>query len=189
MARGEATLLTDMPSAVRVQQSETGDGRLLIAGHDGYVATHGMTHVREIELSLDGRTLRGEDTLGAMAAADRKRFETIMDRTGLAGIAFEIRFHLHPDADAAVDLGGTAVSMALKSGEIWVFRHDGTAAMTLEPSVYLERGRLKPRAARQIVLRARVLDYACQIGWTLAKAQDTPQAIRDVERDEEPSGD
>lgn len=176
--------LTDIPGQVRVQQAATQEGSLLIAGHDGYVATHGMTHVRQLELSFDGRMLRGEDTLGAMSAADRKRFEAIMDRTALAGIAFDIRFHLHPDVDAALDLGGAAVSLGLKSGEIWVFRHDGTARLALEASVYLEKGRLKPRATRQIVLSAVVMDYACQIGWTLAKAQDTPRAIRDLERDD-----
>ena len=41
--------------------------------------------------------------------------------------------------------------------------------------------RLKPRATRQIVLSATVFDYACQLGWTLAKAQDTPAAIRDTQ--------
>ncbi len=53
-------------------------------------------------------------------------------------------------------MGGTAVSLALKSGEIWVFRHDGAAGLSLQPSVYLERGRLKPRAAKQIVLSGRM---------------------------------
>jgi hypothetical protein len=57
--------------------------------------------------------------------------------------------------------------------------------MSLEPSVYLQAGRLKPRPTRQIVLSASVVDYACQVGWTLAKAQDTPTAIRDTERDDE----
>ena len=64
-----------------------------------------------------------------------------MERRG-----FAIRFHLHPDVDATLDMGGTAVSMALRSGEIWVFRHDGAAELALEASVYLEKGRLKPRA-------------------------------------------
>jgi uncharacterized heparinase superfamily protein len=143
-----------------------------------------MTHLRDLTLASDGRILRGEDTLGAMTSDDRKRFEVIFDRSALKGIAFSVRFHLHPDVDATLDLGGSAVSMALKSGEIWVFRHDGTADLTLEPSVYLERGRLRPRPTRQIVLSSRVLDYACQIGWTLAKAQDTPAAIRDLDQDE-----
>ncbi|WP_415182847.1 heparinase II/III family protein [Phaeovulum sp.] len=173
--------LSDIPSEVWAQQEQTEDGPRLLCGHNGYAATHGMTHMRDLMLSPDGRTLKGEDTLGAMTSEDRKRFEVIMDRSGLQGIAFDIRFHLHPDVDAALDMGGAAVSMVLKSGEIWVFRHDGAATMSLEPSVFLEKGRLRPRAARQIVLSGRVLDYACQIGWTLAKAQDTPAAIRDLE--------
>jgi hypothetical protein len=86
--------------------------------------------------------------------------------------------------DAALDMGGTAVSLALKSGEIWVFRHDGVGELKLEPSVYLESGRLKPRATRQIVLSGIVVDHACQLSWTLAKAQDTPAAIRDTEQDD-----
>lgn len=185
MAGGARGQLTDGPDFVRVQQTPTADGTMLIANHDGYAATHGMTHIRQLRLSLDGRTLHGEDTLGAMSSADRRRFETIMDRTGFAGIDFSIRFHLHPDVDAALDLGGTAVSLALKSGEIWIFRHDGVAQLALAPSVYLEKGRLKPRASRQIVLSASVLDYAFQTGWTLSKAQDTPTAIRDTGRDDD----
>lgn len=172
--------LTDAPTKVWAQTEPADGGTRTLFGHNGYVATHGMTHVRELMLSVDGRSLRGNDTLGAMSGDDRRRFELIMERGGLQGVAFAVRFHLHPDVDAALDMGGAAVSLALKSGEIWVFRHDGIAEMTLDPSVYLEKGRLRPRATRQIVLSARVLDFACQIGWTLAKAHDTPAAIRDL---------
>lgn len=177
-------IFTDTPDQVWAQIDRDTEGARLLAGHNGYAATHGLTHIRQLSLSVDGRVLTGEDTLGAMTGADRKRFETIMERTRHQGVEFELRFHLHPDVDAALDMGGAAVSMALKSGEIWVFRHDGVGEMVLEPSVYLESRRLKPRATRQIVLGARVIDYACQLGWTLAKAQDTPAAIRDTERDE-----
>ena len=104
----------------------------------------------------------------------------------MEAVRLDIRFHLHPDVDAALDLGGTAVSLALKSGEIWVFRHDGQAKLALEPSVYLEKSRLRPRSARQIVLSARALDLETRIGWTLAKAQDTPLAIRDLDRSDMP---
>ncbi len=180
---GARELLSDGPDQVWAQIERGAEGLSLLCGHNGYAATHGMTHVRQLLLSPDGRMLAGEDTLGAMTVADRRRFETIMERTQHQGIGFDIRFHLHPEVDAALDLGGTAVSMALKSGEIWVFRHDGVADLSLEPSVHLEPGRLKPRATKQIVLQAAVLDYACQIGWTLAKAQDTPAALRDTEPD------
>ncbi|TMV67987.1 heparinase, partial [Thioclava sp. BHET1] len=71
--------------------------------------------------------------------------------------------------------------LALKSGELWVFRHDGHSTLDLQASVYLEKGRMKPRATKQIVLSATVRDYARQIRWTLSKAQVTPLAIRDLE--------
>ena len=53
--------------------------------------------------------------------------------------------------------------MALKSGEIWVFRHDGSGELSLEPSVYLENGRLKPRPSKQVVLSGRAMAYATRV--------------------------
>jgi uncharacterized heparinase superfamily protein len=173
-------LLVEVPDQVWTQHDADFDGQRLLVGHNGYAPSHGMTHVRQLSLSLDGRTLEGEDTLGAMTAADRRRFDTVVAKSQREGILFDIRFHLHPDVDASRDMGGSAVSLALKSGEIWIFRHDGVGTLRLEPSVYLQNGRLKPRATQQIVLSAAVIDYACQIRWTFAKAQDTPAAIRDT---------
>lgn len=177
--------LAEVPEQVWAQIDSDLDGTRLLAGHNGFAPSHGMTHVRELTLAVDGRMITGQDTLGAMTGPDRKRFDKVIGRLGPEGIRFDLRFHLHPDVDAALDMGGTAVSMALKSGEIWVFRHDGVGTLSLESSVYLEQGRLKPRPARQIVLSATVLDQACQLGWTLAKAQDTPAAIRDTLRDDD----
>lgn len=181
---GARAELDEVPAQVWSQVDQTLDGVRVLAGHNGYAPTHGMTHLRELILSQDGRILRGEDSLGAMTGPDRKRYDKLMERTERLGIDYDLRFHLHPDVDATLDMGGTAVSMALKSGEIWVFRHDGVAELRLEASVYLEQGRLKPRGTKQIVLSAKVTDYACQLGWTLAKAQDTPAAIRDTTPDE-----
>ncbi len=80
-------------------------------------------------------------------------------------------------------MGGIAVSMALKSGELWVFRHDGKGELRLEPSVFLEKNRLKPRATTQIVLSSRALEHTNRLRWSLSKAQDTPISIRDLNRD------
>ena len=159
-------------------------GTGLIAGHDGYVSTHGLTHVRTIDLAMNGRRLVGDDTLATISADDNKIFDKVLDATRMQGVAFNIRFHLHPDVDAELDLGGAAISMVQKSGEIWIFRHDGIGKLALEPSVFLEKGRLKPRATKQIVLSAKALEYATRIRWTLAKAQDTPAHVRDLERDD-----
>lgn len=182
---GAGEMLADR---AQVHEGRAGPGRALTLGHDGWSTTHGLMHVRTLELSADGRMLRGEDTLGAVTGAERRRFDAVMSAVRLRGVAFAIRFHIHPEVEASLDLGGTAVSLVLRSGEIWVFRHDGVADMTLEPSVYLERGRLRPRATRQIVLTGAVTDYAFTVGWTLAKAQDTPVAIRDVEPDDADPG-
>ncbi len=176
--------LVDRATVIHSRQTLGLEGHSLLLGHTGYIDTHGLTHMRGLVLSQDGRALTGEDTLGVLSEADRPQFEAVMNRNSMQGVKFAVRLHLHPDVDAEIDLGGSAVSMALKSGEIWVFRHDGHARLTLEPSVYLEKGRLKPRVTKQVVLVATVVDYATQLRWTLSKAQDTPLAIRDLDRDE-----
>ncbi|MCB1395913.1 MAG: heparinase II/III family protein [Rhodobacter sp.] len=181
---GGAPLL-DGPSLVTLHRSDERDAASLLLSHDGYVATHGLTHVRTLELSRDGRVLLGEDTLAALEPAHRKIFGQVLDAGKLRGVSYALRFHLHPDADPSLDMNGTAVSVALPSGEIWVFRFDGPGRLSLEPSVYLEKGRLAPRPCHQIVIRAAILDDTSQINWTLAKAQDTPLAIRDIGRDDD----
>lgn len=177
-------LLSDAPSDVRVQFDNASESQGITAGHDGYLRSHGLTHIRQIDLTKNGRGIAGEDTLAAIEKGDEAIFDRMMDRGNLQGAGFKIRFHLHPDVDATLDMGGAAVSMALKSGEIWVFRHDGTANLSLEPSVYLEKGRIKARATKQVVLSSVALEYATRIRWSLSKAQFTPDAVRDLKRDE-----
>lgn len=179
----EQSLLVEPPREVRLQKLAEEDSTGLVGSHDGYVPSHGITHIRRIDLRHNGRELSGEDTLAAVNEGAQARFSKILDRGKLQGVPFSIRFHLHPDVDAALDLGGTAISLALKSGEIWIFRYEGPAGLTLEPSVYLEKNRLKPRASKQVVLSGAAIDYATRIRWSLAKAQDTPSAIRDLEID------
>jgi uncharacterized heparinase superfamily protein len=176
-------LLIDAPRNVPVKLSRASDGIRFEGGHDGYAASHGLTHARSLDLTFDGRGVAGEDMLLTLNETDRRRFDKAMDAVTLQGVTFEIRFHLHPDVDASLDMGGAAVSMALKSGEIWVFRSDGTVKLSLEPSVYLEKNRLKPRATKQIVLSGRVMEYATRTRWSLAKAQETPIGIRDLAQD------
>ncbi len=181
---GRAEWLMDAPQDVPVEMSQAPDGIRFQGGHDGYLRTHGLTHARTLELTFDGSGLAGEDLLIALNAAAQRTFDRQMDAMRLQGIAFALRFHLHPEVEATLDMGGAAVSLALKSGEIWVFRHDSRAEMQLEPSVYLEKGRLAPRAAKQIVLSGRAMDYATRTRWSLTKAQDTQLSIRDLNRDE-----
>ena len=173
-------LLIDGPKYVQCEVSDLQDGVRVELSHDGYQRTHGLTHARILDIAVDGRGIAGEELLTTLTSDDETRFGRALDATTLLGIPYAIRFHLHPDVDALLDLGGAAVSLALKSGEIWVFRHDSSATLTLEPSVYLEHGRLKPRSTRQMVLSGRTMSYATRVRWSVAKAQDTPDVVRDL---------
>jgi uncharacterized heparinase superfamily protein len=179
-------LLTDCAGVHHLRLGAGDGGPFFSASHDGWAATHGLSHLRTLTLSADGRRLIGQDALTAATDSQKARFERLMTEGRLAGVGFALRFHLHPDVDATLDMGGNAVSIALKSGEIWVFRHNSQAVLSLDASVYLQKGRLKPRAARQIVLSGRATAFDTPLGWTLAKAQDTALAIRDLDREEMP---
>ncbi len=176
---GEA--LEHRATVVATRMTTGSEGTDLYLAHDGWLKTHGLTASRSLTLSHDGRRLSGVEALTALKAEARKRFEDVMTATEKAAGRFAVRFHLHPDVDAALDLGGAAVSLVLRSGEIWIFRHTGSADLALEPSAYLEKGQLHPRPSLQIVLRGEARGFETRIGWTLAKAKDTPLAIRDLE--------
>ena len=180
----ERELLDDIPTGVPLEMSRATDGMRFEGGHDGYLKSHGLTHARILELTFDGRGVVGEDLLVALDGSGKARFEQKIEDTRLNGLPFDIRFHLHPEVDTAIDMNGTAVSMALRSGEIWVFRFDGHCNLALEPSVYLEKGRLRSRATKQIVLTGRAIEYATRVRWSLAKAQETAIAVRDLVQDD-----
>ncbi len=178
-------MLEDGPRHVPVDMVHGMEATHFEGAHDGYVATHGLTHARILDLAPDGHELAGEDLLLALEPAHEARFDARIDASAMQGVPFALRFHLHPDVTAEQEMGGAAVSMMLRSREVWVFRHDGAAELTLEPSVYLEKGRLRPRATKQIVLSGRALDYATRLRWTLSKAQEGSAATRDLTLDDD----
>jgi uncharacterized heparinase superfamily protein len=179
----DKALLTDAPENVPVEFSQSSEGQRFESAHEGYEASYGLTYVRKLELASDGRSLSGEDMLVTLSKRLERQFDKAMQAAGIAGIPYDIRFILHPDVDAAVDMGGAAVSIALKSGELWVFRGDGKTNISIESAFYLGKSHIKPRATKQIVLSGAAMGYATRIRWSLAKAQDTPIGIRDLERD------
>ena len=175
-------LLSDVPRLVRAELVTDSTGRRLDLSHNGYQPSHGLTHARILHLSGDGRSLTGEDLLTTLDATDEARFDHVFDQTLRAGVRFAIRFHLHPDVTCATTQDKEAVTLWLKSGEIWIFRHDGAAQLSVSPSVYLENGQLKPRPTQQVVLSGSALAYATRVRWSLAKADNTPLAVRDLAR-------
>ena len=175
LANGDE-LLTELPNRVQCDFSNSQAGRKLELSHNGYQLTHGLTHARILQLSSDGRTLEGQDVLTTLAPQDETAFNRAMPHGGIPVI---LRFHLHPDVEPAIYANATAVSLTLKSGEVWVLRHDGTAKLSLAASVYLQNRRLKPVPTQQVVLSGHTMAYATRVRWSLAKTQDTPTAVRD----------
>jgi uncharacterized heparinase superfamily protein len=173
-------LLVEVPKLVRCNFLSAEIGRKLELSHDGYQGSHGLTHARVLTLSVDGGSLKGDDIFTTLDADDEARFDVVLKSSVDTGIPFAIRFHLHPDVTPHMDAEGTLVSLQLDSGETWIFRHDGTAKLSLSASVYLQNGRLRPRATQQMVLSGHALAYATRIRWSLSKSQETPSFVRDV---------
>lgn len=166
----ERPALMDGPTEVLAQWQETDLGQGVTMSHDGWRRTHGLTHLRNLTLEDGGTLLRGEDALAAFAPADRNALDAAYRRLpDDRGLRYAIRFHLHPDVRASVDLGGTAVSLTMPSGETWVFRHSCAAELSLKPSVYFDSRRLTPRATKQVVLSARMKGYGVVLGWSLSR--------------------
>lgn len=179
-----ADALHDAPGEVTVERRRDALSTGLVASHDGYVASHGLTHVRQVFLDLDGRGVWGED---AVVVADPRHQDSFDRALAAAGgrLPVRVRFHLHPDVAAEEGEEG-AVRLTLRSGEEWVFRPAGPAGLSLEPSVHLDATRPAPRPTTQIVLSLSATGSATRVSWTLAKAPQTPDAVRDLVHDGRP---
>jgi uncharacterized heparinase superfamily protein len=130
------------PSVGTTTRAETEGSLWIAASHDGYAAEFGLTHSRQLFLSADGDDLRGEDNLTAEEG-----------KTGSAGAAFAIRFHLHPTVQVSLIQDGGAALLRLASGTGFRLRAQG-AQMSLAESIYLGSGEMKK--TQQIVLTSHV---------------------------------
>ncbi|MDH2326752.1 heparinase II/III family protein [Cereibacter sp. SYSU M97828] len=178
---GPAEMFTEIANVRGVHRQTLPEGTHLQASHDGWSASHGLTHTRDLLLSPDGRRLVGQDMLAAHSMAERRRFFR------LNAPRFQIHFHLHPDVEAVHHPGADSAALHLRSGEVWTLSFEGPAHLELRPSSHLERGLAAPRPSHQVILAGIAAETSTQIGWTLAKTQDTPLAIRDLARDEDPA--
>jgi len=143
--------------------------RLKLSGyHTGYQKTLGLVYNRCLSLDAGGNTISGQERFYCQDKADRKRFDQVLTGAGAVGIPVAIRFHVAPDVDVSLDLGGKAVSMAMKNGDIWILKAD-RGEMDVFDSVHFEIDRLKPRATKQIVVYSGVVDYEDAVNWTLTR--------------------
>ena len=77
-------VLVEGPKQVPIEMTYGLDAISFNGAHDGYVTKYGLTHVRELQLSLDGRELSGEDLLIAIEERHKKTFDRALE-AGNAG--------------------------------------------------------------------------------------------------------
>ncbi|MEM1313675.1 MAG: heparinase II/III-family protein, partial [Pseudomonadota bacterium] len=143
------------PKAVAAETVQDLEGTWFLGEHDGYLESHGLVHRRRLFLSPDGRDFRGEDALISPAGAATE------------GMAFAIRFHLHPEAAEGVQALPDGARLTLPDG-VWRFTLRGGEA-ALEESVFFDEAAEVPRATRQIVVSGRVAQGAARVVWSIAR--------------------
>ncbi len=152
-----------------VSHSENEEFQMLVGRHNGYVNSHGLEHFRSLELSRDGRTLRGRDRFLADTANARRVFDAWMESTGKHSMALDAHFHINPAIEVELGLNGRAVTLALPNGESWMFKCK-LAKIEVKPSAYVEIGRLRMRGTKQIVASFDATNYEGVIQWSLTKS-------------------
>jgi uncharacterized heparinase superfamily protein len=145
-----------LPERVTCDVSETGDGVLLQASHDGYLARFGLTHARTLLLAADGRRLDGEDTLEG-ANGDLRLAQDV---------PVAVHFHLPPHAGARYGAAQGTAELILRNGERWLLSVAG-AALTIEAGTHFSDV-LGPVQAQQVVLRT-VCYGAASVRWGLER--------------------
>jgi uncharacterized heparinase superfamily protein len=142
------------PPTIRCERAEEDGHQWIAVGHDGYRQRFGVSYARELYLSADGDDLRGEDKL-----------------TGRSGVAFVVRFHLHPDVQPSLVQEGAAVSLRLPSGLSWRLRATG-AELSLGDSIYLGSGEMKP--TQQVMLSGTTGPNGASVRWAIRREGRAP---------------
>ena len=131
------------------RNEDTAGNQWLDMRHFGYHDRFRASHQRRLYLDAAGRDLRGEDRFVRASAGEP--------------LDYQIRFHLHPDVQAAPVQGGGHVLLKLPGGAGWRFRAS-QADVTLEESVYLGRGDTV-RRSRQIVVAGTLDGGVAGVKW------------------------
>jgi len=141
------------PEQVPCKRTDSDDGTLVEASHDGYLNAFGLIHHRALFVGPGGDDLRGEDRL-----------------TGTGGEYFTIRFHLHPNVKASLlgEGAGALLRFGTRHKETWRLR-TSAGEVKLEDSIYLGRG-TEHRRSEQIVITGPLTGNGAFIKWALTRA-------------------
>lgn len=141
---------------VELHRQELENGSRLELSHDGYVRRFGYVHRRLLQISNDGRDIRGEDML--LPAQRRKR---------PVAAPYVLRFHLAPHIDASLTADGQGALLRIDLGALWQFRC-GAGTLGIEDSVWID-GDGRPHGTKQLVVSATAEPGGSSLGWLLKR--------------------
>ena len=148
--------------------------------HDGYVKSHGLTHVRKLKLAQDGQTFEGEDLIIAIEDSHKRQFDKISKKASRGSLSVKAAFHLHPDVTLRWDQKNHFISLALKNGEVWIFNYSSDFNLDMQPTVFFENDLFEPLESQKLILSADLLDYGTRINWSIARARDKDLSVGDL---------
>lgn len=170
------------PKDVTSDRRSERNGEWLFGAHDGFAETHGALVSRRMFLTADGGDFRGEDVVELAANGEKvleRRLAKLPRQSRSGGVAFRVRFHLHPDVEPELVADGEAVALRLPHGENWVMRQAG-GRISLAPSFYLDRAS-RPRSSAQIVVVGAFEGEKTHVRWAFRRVGELSQQPRDVE--------
>ncbi len=129
------------PSTVQCEITDTEDGMVVRASHNGYADRFGLFHTRLLDLSPLGNRLSGKDRLVAHTRGSARE----------GALPFAVHFHLHPSIATKLSADAQAADLYLPNGDKWRFEAIG-APISIEESVFVAHP-AGPRLAEQLVLR------------------------------------
>ncbi|HEX8062927.1 MAG TPA: heparinase II/III family protein [Allosphingosinicella sp.] len=144
-------------SQVELARDETAGVVMVEASHDGYVRRFGLVHQRQLTLAADGRELRGQDLL--TLEGRRRRSEPI---------PYAVRFHLHPDVEAATTADGQGALLRVRGRTVWQFRCRG-GRLAIEDSLWID-GDARLRETSQLVVAGESPPDGTAIAWIFRRA-------------------
>ncbi len=140
------------------------DGSLgFSATHDGYLASAGVLHTRQIVMSADGRLISGVESF---KRADGRAVKAVKSRKRPQAVA---RFHLHPRIHAIEAVTGQirlSFRGAFEGGDEWLFISPDVTP-TIEDDIFFA-DMAGPRRSLQICLHFALADHS-EIGWYLRR--------------------
>jgi uncharacterized heparinase superfamily protein len=144
-------------SQVELVRDETAGVIMVEASHDGYVRRFGLIHQRQLILAADGRELRGQDLLTLQGR--RRRAEAL---------PFAVRFHLHPDVEAATTADGQGALLRVRGRTVWQFRCRG-GRLGIEDSLWVD-GEAIARETSQLVVSGDSPADGTAVAWIFRRA-------------------